>query len=85
MISQRPKDVPAFAECRSIWKVNAGLKANVSHLGERLNGNLPYAQDSEFCKYLDFGERVDSVDVSATAHSLINITRSQLTILSNSK
>ncbi len=69
MVSQHPRDVSAFVERRSTRKRNPEPKAHALNPDERLNGNLRCAQGSEFCKSLDFGERVDSVKVSGLARS----------------
>lgn len=70
--------------CRPIQEQYSGLKVRVQYLGEQMNGSLPCVQGSEFCKYSDFGERVDSVDISGLACLLNDLKRSQLTIFSNS-
>lgn len=85
MLAQHPRDVSAFLGCRSIQKRNPKLKAHVLHPDGRLNGNFPRVRGSEFYKYLDFGERVDSVKLSGLARLLGYLILSQLTIFSNSK
>lgn len=84
MIFQRPRCAQASVVCRPIQEQYSGLKVRVQYLGEQMNGSLPCVQGSEFCKYSDFGERVDSVDISGLACLLNDLKRSQLTIFSNS-
>ena len=85
MTFQRPRGAQASAVCRPIQEHYSGLKVHVRHPGEQMNGSLPCVQGSEFCKYSDFGERVDSVEISGLARLLNRLERSQLTIFSNSK
>ena len=47
-----------------------------------MNGSLPCVQGSKFCKYSDFGERVDSVEILGLTRLLDHLIRSQLTIFS---
>ena len=73
------------AVCRPIQEQYSGLIVHVRYPGEQMYDSLPCVQGSEFCKYSDFGERVDSVKVLGLARLLNHLKRSQLTIFSNSK